>query len=117
MPLVASAQEGCQSPRGNINCAQWGDELRCDIQARSYTPPSPREACALDYGNAVGLTSGGPRMLCSGNTIANPRHPVLPYGTAWQGKGVTCKSLPNGVRCINAAGRGFELARARLGFS
>lgn len=116
-PVVASAQEGFQSPSGNIHCAHWGDELRRDIQQRSYRPPQPRGACDLDFGNAVGMTAAGaPGLLCHGDTIVDPGRPMLPYGTTWQGRGFTCTSAESGVRCVNRAGRGFEMARAQLRF-
>lgn len=114
-PLVASAQPAFQTPSGNISCHQAGGILRCDITNRSFTPPRPREACELEYGHAITLEPSGPaRMLCSGDTIADSTLPVLRYGAAWQGQGLSCTSAETGVRCTNAAGRGFSLSRARL---
>lgn len=115
---VASAQSGFQSPSGNIYCQQFEEgDLRCDIGQYSYRAPRPPRRCegALGSGGSVGLTERGPaEMLCVSDTVADPGLPRLPYGRTWQGKGLSCASSESGVRCTNAAGRGFLLSRARL---
>lgn len=113
-PLVASAANGFQTPSGNIHCAVDGSEIRCDIVERSFTPPPRPRSCQFDWGGSVELTPHGARMICVSDTAANPDYPRLAYGTAWQGGGLTCVSAQAGLRCTNAAGRGFELSRARL---
>jgi hypothetical protein len=113
-PLVASAAEGFQTPSGNIHCAIFGDELRCDIANRSFTPPSRLGSCQFDWGGSVALTPRGAALLCVSDSVVNPDHPVLAYGAAWQGKGMYCASSLAGLHCANAAGRGFELSRALL---
>jgi hypothetical protein len=113
----AMAQEGgFRSPSGNIHCALSYGELRCDIGQRSYTPPPPlRRSAECEHGNSVGMRAQGPaQVLCVTDTVLNPDHRVLPYGTAWQGGGFACTSSQTGIRCVNAAGRGWEMARARL---
>jgi len=116
-PVVASAQEGFQLPSGNIHCALYDGILRCDVVNSTYPrPPRPRN-CDLEWGDAVEIRARGPaQFLCHGDTLNDPRHPFLQYGTAWQGPGMTCTSAQNGLRCQNAEGRGFEMARARLRF-
>ena len=115
VPLLASAQEAFQLPSGNIHCAVWEGRLRCDVLNFTYArPPRPR-ACALDWGGAVEMGPRGPaELICHGDTVANPAAPVLGYGTAWQGRGMTCTATQQGLRCVNGEGRGFEMARARL---
>lgn len=115
LPFVASAQEGFQLPSGNIHCALYDGILRCDVLRASYArPPRPRD-CEQDWGDAVEIRARGPaRLLCHGDTVANPGSPILHYGTAWQGPGMTCTAAETGLRCQNAEGRGFEMARARL---
>lgn len=117
LPVVASAQEGFQLPSGNIHCALYEGRLRCDVLQAAYArAPRPRD-CTEDWGDAVEIGARGPALLiCHGDTVASPRNPVLHYGTAWQGPGMTCTSAQNGLRCQNAEGRGFEMARARLRF-
>jgi hypothetical protein len=117
LPVLASAQEAFQLPSGNIHCAVQEGRLRCDALNFTYQrPPRPR-SCDLDYGGAVGLgPRGAPALICHGDTIANPMAPVLGYGQAWQGGGMSCTATPAMLRCVNAEGRGFEMARARLLF-
>lgn len=115
MPVLASAQEAFQLPSGNIHCFAHEGRLRCDALTFTYPrPPRPR-ACDLDWGGAVEIGPRGPvQMLCHGDTVANPAAPVLGYGQAWQGGGIACTAAQTGLRCTNAEGRGFEMARARL---
>lgn len=112
----AWAQEGFRSPTGNIHCSAIAQELRCDIGQRSYRPPPPRQRNPeCEYGNSVGMNVTGPaEVLCITDTVLNPSHRVLPYGSSWQRQGFTCFSEQTGVRCVNRDGRGWELSRARL---
>ena len=115
VPVLASAQEAFQLPSGNIHCMAFEGQLRCDALNFTYQrPPRPR-GCDLDWGGAVGLgPRGAAALICHGDTVANPDAPVLGYGQAWQGPGMACTAAQNGLRCTNAEGHGFELARARL---
>lgn len=116
-PLLASAQEAFQLPSGNIHCMAWDGVLRCDVLNYSYRAPRRPAGCDLDYGGAVEIgPRGNARLICHGDTVANPMAPVLGYGQAWQGRGMSCVASQAGLRCQNAEGRGFEMARARLSF-
>jgi hypothetical protein len=117
VPVLASAQEAFQLPSGNIHCAVHDGRLRCDVLNFTYQrPPRPR-GCDLDHGGAVDLGPRGlPSLICHGDTVANPAAPVLGYGQAWQGRGMACTATPAMLRCVNAEGHGFEMARARLLF-
>lgn len=115
VPVLASAQEAFQLPSGNIHCAVFDGVLRCDALNITYRrPPRPRD-CEQDYGDAVEIGIRGPaRLICHGDTVANPAAPVLRYGSAWQGRGMACTATQAGLRCVNGDGRGFEMARGRL---
>jgi hypothetical protein len=115
LPVVASAQQAFQLPSGNIHCALFDGELRCDVLNFSYARPPRPQGCDLDWGGAVTLQAKGPaRLLCHGDTVADRGNPVLGYGRAWQGPGMACTAATTGLRCTNGDGRGFEMARARL---
>jgi hypothetical protein len=114
----ASAQEGFRSPTGNIHCQFHAIDndavIRCDLaQVSNRSFPRPR-SCDLEWGQAFEISGRGTRgqPLCYGDTVQDPRLPVLAYGQSWQRSGLTCISEQTGVSCRNARGHGFTLARA-----
>lgn len=114
----ASAQEGFRSPSGNIHCQYFaidGDAtIRCDLRQISNRPaPRPRD-CDLEWGKAFEISgrAGRGSLICHGDTVQDPRLPVLAYGQSWQRAGLTCLSEETGVSCRNARGHGFTLSRA-----
>lgn len=117
-PALADDYIGFQSPTGNIHCAiyTWDGEAeaRCDL--RDYTPSYTRrpEGCDLDWGMAFAVRALGPGVLaCVGDTVRDPRNPVLPYGEAVSMGGISCVSARTGMTCTNAAGHGFSVAKAK----
>ena len=115
LPGLASAQEAFQLPSGNIHCVVHAGQLRCDILSYAYQRPTRPRGCELDWGGAVEIGArGAARLLCHGDTVADPAAPVLGYGSLWQGPGMGCTAARSGLRCANSDGRGFEMSRARL---
>ena len=115
--MAQSAPAGFQSPSKNITCQYFADgkqnTLRCDIVAMETKPRRPAD-CELDYGGAFEMNAKGPAArICHGDTVMDPRLPVLGYGEMWQRGGFTCTSEQTGVTCFNAERRGFSLARAK----
>ena len=115
---TASAQSiGFQSPSKNIACAYFDydkqNTLRCDIMEATVTARRPAD-CDLEWGKAFEMRSkGGAERLCYGDTVMDPKLPVLPYGQVWQRGGFTCTVEQTGVTCFNAERRGFSLSRAK----
>lgn len=123
--LVAQATDevtGFRTPSGHIHCDAFPVEgaagksvLRCDITG----PNQPRVArprnCELDYGYAFELFEPGGKatLLCAGDTVADPRHKVLEYGTSWEYGGMRCGVTPVRLRCVNTSTHGFELSARR----
>jgi hypothetical protein len=108
---------GFQSPSKNITCQYFAEDkqnaLRCDLAAMETKPRRPAD-CELDYGSAFQMNAKGPAArICHGDTVMDPRLPVLGYGEVWQRGGFTCTSEQTGVTCFNAERRGFSLARAK----
>ncbi|MDO9499914.1 DUF6636 domain-containing protein [Falsiroseomonas sp.] len=115
LPGLAAAEDGFRLPSGNIRCGVWEGVLRCEAMQFSYRPPPRPADCDLEWGGAIELGRRGPAApVCHGDTVTDPKAPVLAYGGAWQGEGLSCSAAPQGLRCSNAEGRGFEMARARL---
>jgi hypothetical protein len=115
LPVVASAQQGFQLPSGNIHCQLWEGTLRCDILRFNYPHPARPRDCDAGWGGSVALTAQGyAELICHSDTLAQSGMPVLRYGNAWQGPGMSCTASQSGLRCVNRAGFGFEMARARL---
>jgi hypothetical protein len=117
-PAIADGYLGFQSPTGNIHCAISSfdglTEARCDL--REYTPSYTRRpaGCELDWGMAFAVGASGKGVLaCVGDTVQDPRNPVLPYGEAMSFGGISCVSAQTGITCTNAEGHGFSVARAK----
>jgi hypothetical protein len=117
----AHAQDmpGAQTPSHNIYClasppmdGQPTYELRCDVQQTTDRLPRAPANCPLSWGDAFVLDPAGPgRLLCHGDTTANPSDPVIAYGTQWRPYGFTCTSQTTGLTCVNAQGHGFSISR------
>ena len=122
LPLAATAFAqnsitGFRSPSNNIGCQYFDYDrqitLRCDIMEATVTARRPAD-CDLEWGKAFEMRSkGGAVRLCYGDTVMEPRLPVLPYGQVWQRGGFTCTAEQTGVTCFNADRRGFSLSRAK----
>lgn len=100
-----------ESPSGNIGCYLDPQGVRCDIAERTWKPPPPDQPCELDYGQGIGLDSGGAAFVCAGDTAlgAGPR---LAYGDSAQRGSFLCESAESGMTCTDtASGRGFTLSR------
>ena len=117
---AANAQSGpvgFQSPSKNIACAYFDydkqNTLRCDIMEATVTARRPAD-CDLEWGKAFEMRSRGSAVrLCYGDTVMDPKMPMLAYGEVWQRGGFTCTSEQTGVTCFNAERRGFSLSRAK----
>jgi hypothetical protein len=108
---------GFRMPSRNIACAVEPalagarPVLRCDVL--SGLKPRPHRACELDWtGLSIGAT-GRATPTCAGDTVADPKMPILRYGRTWRRGAFTCTSRRTGVTCRNRAGHGFVLARER----
>lgn len=116
----AHAQEdyiGFQSPTGNIHCMIWAGDYpgaRCDMKELT---PSYRRApahCDLDWGSSFSVEAGGPGILtCHGDTVIDPRAPVLGYGRSVTLGPISCQSEKSGMTCTNPQGRGFTISKAK----
>jgi hypothetical protein len=106
-----------QMPSKNIGClyapAAPGRAayLRCDIL--SGVKPKPRGSCQLDWTGFTMVANGRARPTCAGDTVYARHARILRYGSAWRQGGFVCRSRRSDLRCTNAAGRGFSLARPR----
>ena len=106
-----------QMPSKNIGCVYQPAEgrragyLRCDIL--SGVRPQPRGTCELDWTGYSMQARGAARATCAGDTVYAQQARILRYGTTWKQGDFVCLSRRAGLRCTNAARRGFVLARAR----
>jgi uncharacterized protein DUF6636 len=119
-PVGAQDFLNAQAPSHNIACQAESagpdnprPQLRCDIQQTASRLPRAPASCPLSWGDAFVLDPTGPgRLLCHGDTVADPSARVIPYGTQWRPYGFTCTSQTTGMTCVNEAGHGFTLSRA-----
>ncbi|WP_133122575.1 DUF6636 domain-containing protein [Yoonia maricola] len=107
-----------QSPSGNIRCDMSRDAplaVRCDlgVERQSYT--NRPESCDGVWGTSFGLgQTGTAQLICvTGADLTSEGRAVLPYGSRAILDGITCRSEPSGVICVNIAGNGFEVRRAQ----
>ena len=101
-------------PSKNIACGYFTGfgpvTLRCDIF--SGLKPRPRGKCDNDWvGVSMGRGKAGP--TCAGDTVYDPKAPVLKYGSVWKRGPFTCLSLLIGLSCTNRTGHGFFLSKER----
>lgn len=111
---AAAAQEGFQSPTGNIMCAFFDDTVRCDVMRMSNNPPPRPADCDLDWGQAFEVSANARRgyRLCYGDTVAG-NYRKLGYGKSITRAGITCASSQAGVTCTNGRGAGFSVSRGK----
>jgi len=106
-----------ESPSRNIGCAIIGGTARCDILARSWSPGPRPKSCPriVDYGQGLIVgTTGAARLVCAGDTAANPSAPVLAYGQADVIGALSCSSATTGMTCRSSrSGHGFFISRQR----
>lgn len=117
-PALADDYVGFRSPTGNIHCAiyTWGGgtEARCDLAELTPSYTKRPKGCDLDWGHSFAVGASGKAVLaCVGDTVRDPRNPVLPYGQAVSLGGISCVSAKTGMTCTNAEGHGFSVAKAR----
>ncbi|HEU0303878.1 MAG TPA: DUF6636 domain-containing protein [Gaiellaceae bacterium] len=102
-------------PSKNIACAYatgFGPvTLRCDIL--SGLKPEPRRRCELDWTGVSMGAANAARPTCAGDTVFDPKAPVVAYGTVWKRGPFTCLSSWIGLSCANRAGHGFFLSKQR----
>jgi hypothetical protein len=107
--------EQFQTPTKNIACAATGEDVRCDIEARSWTPPPRPRSCDADFdwGQRLQHPSDGTATgNCATDTVLDKASPVLAYGEASTVGPITCVSRLDGLTCTHArTDRGFFLSR------
>lgn len=111
---AGNVYEPFRLPSKNIACAYatgFGPvTLRCDIL--SGLKPEPRGRCELDW-TGLSMGTGTARPTCAGDTVFDPKAPVLAYGRLWKRGPFTCLSSRVGLSCANRAGHGFFLSKER----
>lgn len=107
-----------------------GEQVECQIQNPTYAKPKLRAqdkaanelaptatACqdGLPYSDYLILSATGTAVwTCHSEPIVPlDQHQTLAYGKSWSKGGLSCSSSPNGIKCRNKAGHGFELSRSR----
>jgi hypothetical protein len=118
-PGLADDYIGFQSPTGNIHCGLYmADDghsfVRCDLMELTQSYTRQPAGCEFDWGFAFGVeTVGKGYLACVSDAVADPGNPVLPYGEAVSGGGISCVSAKTGMTCTNGDGHGFSVARAK----
>lgn len=103
---------GFTSPTGNIGCYIDRENVRCDIQDRSWEPPPAPSDCKLDYGQGITLSAGAePEFVCAGDTALGGGE-ELAYGQSIAAGLLRCESEESGMTCTDSeTGRGFTISQ------
>jgi hypothetical protein len=117
-PALADDLVFFHAPSKNIFCMiATGDyaEARCDIMELTTKIPPPPADCDLDYGHAfsIGVQEVKGARVCAGDTVADPSGMTLNYGEHIDLGGFRCLSEKTGMTCMNPAGHGFTIAKAK----
>jgi hypothetical protein len=119
--LLAAPAHGATffaSPSKTIGCAYFKIEgkgsVRCDLARVDHPKPRPK-GCDLEYGDAFAVGERGrATRVCHGDTVRDPKAPLLAYGKKKRIGEFTCKvRRTRGMRCTSARGHGFEVSRER----
>lgn len=116
LPASAEVSVAFTSPSGNIACVIDGGSARCDIAQMTHQDfANPPADCVVDFGAAFAIEAAAAKgvALCHGDTVFAPDLPMLDYGQVMRIGDVHCTSEKTGMRCANAAGHGFQIAKAR----
>lgn len=117
LPAIAQDETQFQTPSGNIHCLIADQSIRCDVLEITAKIPRQPSSCELDWGHVFNLNSRGRGYRgCYGDTVADPKNPVLQYGKTLRYQGFVCTSRRTGLTCINRDKKGWELSRERQRF-
>ncbi|MBL8933784.1 MAG: hypothetical protein JNM69_04475 [Archangium sp.] len=105
-----------QTPSGNTFCLVYagdsGATLECELKENVAKLPARPKDCELDWGSRFSLPEKGKAVRgCYGDTLQGEL-PKLEYGKPWKVGAFSCEATTKRLRCTNADGHGFELARA-----
>jgi len=101
-------------PSGNIACTMSVDGVTCTIASYTYAPPVVA-GCTEVTGHVLVLNADGVAFSCVSGpppAVAGDDVPELAYGKSTTVGDYTCTSATDGVQCVDASGKGFQLARA-----
>ena len=101
-------------PSGNIACTMSVDGVTCTIASYTYAPPVVG-GCTEVTGHVLVLNADGVAFSCVSGpppAVAGDDVPELAYGKSTTVGDYTCTSATDGVQCVDASGKGFQLARA-----
>ncbi|UJP38609.1 DUF6636 domain-containing protein [Cellulomonas palmilytica] len=110
----SGADASFRLPSGNIACTMSTAGVTCTIASVAYDPPAVA-GCDGRTGHVLVLNEDGFSFACvqgPAPTVAGDDVPTLEYGSSAEVGGYTCRSATDGVRCTDADGVGFHLARA-----
>lgn len=115
---IADGKSGC--------VARFEDRrgITCDstVEGDSGLPPYERpgvpavpDSCGMGWGVRFHLPPRGhPRPVCASTWMAGGHRVLRTRQSLKMGAGITCRALPQGVRCVNRTRHGFVLTTSRV---
>ncbi|MHA3914431.1 DUF6636 domain-containing protein [Halovulum sp. GXIMD14793] len=122
-PAVRAEAPSFKTPSSNILCYvpddlpgyENSDQLICLVFSADWAPPLD-PACGVDETPTFTLgPTGNARedVSCHGDVFWPYPTPELGYGSTWSVLNYRCEIETTGVKCVNADGHGFQLARGK----
>ncbi|MCF8511452.1 MAG: hypothetical protein K9G43_08405 [Rhodobacteraceae bacterium] len=118
-PVFADEQITFHTPSGNILCAlsagtNYATASCYMFQMTTQSYARPPADCEFDWGNSFSVTASGKgKMDCYSDFPFDGSGLELGYGQKISLGGITCHSAKTGMTCVNAAGHGFAIAKAK----
>ena len=111
-PVVYTGTGAFRSPSGNIACAMFASDVRCDVADHSWVAPPKTLDCHLDWGSRFKLAQGGGAVFdCYAQELPAPEQ-ILGYGDSRTLGSITCDSESTGMTCTDGnTGHYFRISR------
>jgi hypothetical protein len=111
-PVVYTGTGAFQSPSGNISCAMFASDVRCDVVEHNWVAPPASPDCHLNWGSRFKLEQGGASVFdCYAQELPAPDQ-ILGYGQSRTFGSITCDSESTVMTCTDGStGHYFRISR------
>jgi hypothetical protein len=110
--MVYTRTGAFRSPSGNISCAVFASDVRCDVVEHKWVAPPASPDCRLNWGSRFKLEQGGASVFdCYAQELPAPDL-ILGYGQSRTFGSIICDNESTGMTCTDgSAGHYFRISR------